>query len=97
MDTGTTLIRVNQSKLRRDHDNWHDVPIPLEEEVEEEQSPLAENFWLATTAGKLDFQEMCSGSARSSSACADEGLKTGPPIDLRTGFDLNVQEGQKKA
>ena len=96
LDTGTSLIRVNQSKLRKDHDDWHDVPIPLDEEVDEEQASLANSFWLAEN-GKLDFQELFSGSARSSSACADEGLKTGSPIDLRTGFDLITQEGQKKA
>ena len=52
--------------------------------------------WLLPVAN-LIFQDMFSGSARSSSACADEGLKTGSPIDLRTGFDLHTQEGQKKA
>ena len=96
LDTGTSIIRVNQSKLRKDHDDWHDVPIPLDEAADEDQASLAGSFWLATPSGKLDFQEMCSGSARSSSACADEGLKTGSPIDLRTGFDLNVQEGPKE-
>ena len=58
LDTGTSLIRVNQSKLRRDHDDWHDVLIPPGEEAEEEQASLAESFWLSTTKGKLDFQEM---------------------------------------
>ena len=24
----TVLVRVNQSKVRRDHDEWHDVQIP---------------------------------------------------------------------
>ena len=34
IDTGTAIIRVNQSKLRKDHDDWHDVPVPIAEEEE---------------------------------------------------------------
>ena len=30
------MIRVNQSKVRRDHDEWHDVSIPNLDEVKEE-------------------------------------------------------------
>ena len=98
IDPGTALPSVNQSKLRKDHDDWQDAPIPLEEEAAEEQSAsLSETLWLATSHGKLYFQELFSGSAHASSACADAGLRTGSPIDLRTGFDLNTQAGQKKA
>ena len=25
---GSTVMRVNQSKIRRDHDEWHDVAVP---------------------------------------------------------------------
>jgi len=42
-------------------------------------------------------QELFSGSARVSSACADNGLRVAAPIDLRTGFDLAAREGQKRA
>ena len=33
-----SILRMNQSKVRRDHDPWHDVTIPLnpESEVKEE-------------------------------------------------------------
>ena len=36
-----SVLRVNQSKVRRDHDPWHDVAIPLnpEPEVKEESAP----------------------------------------------------------
>ena len=36
-----SVLRVNQSKVRRDHDPWHDVAIPLnpEPEVKEEGAP----------------------------------------------------------
>ena len=26
--TDKAVIRINQSKLRRDHDEWHDVSVP---------------------------------------------------------------------
>jgi hypothetical protein len=28
IDTGRSVIRVNETKVRKDHDPWHDVPIP---------------------------------------------------------------------
>ena len=37
-----------------------------------------------------------SGSVHLSSACAQAGLRVGPPIDIKTGFDLNAQSGQQK-
>jgi len=35
------------------------------------------------------------GSARVTTACKDIGLRTGPPVDINTGFDLLTVEGQK--
>ena len=44
----STVMRVNQSKIRRDHDEWHDVavpgldsphPVPLAVEVEDDYEP----------------------------------------------------------
>ena len=28
METDKAVLRVNQSKVRRDYDPWHDVPLP---------------------------------------------------------------------
>ena len=41
-----SVLRVNQSKVRRDHDPWHDVAIPLnpEPEVKEEGAPDRSHF-----------------------------------------------------
>ena len=41
-----SVSRVNQSKVRRDHDPWHDVAIPLnpEPEVKEEGAPDRSQF-----------------------------------------------------
>ena len=29
IDTGRTVVRVNETKIRRDHDPWHDIVIPV--------------------------------------------------------------------
>ena len=47
-------------------------------------------------AGKIDFPEMFSGSARLSQAASMQGLRVGAPIDLRTGYDLLTAEGRRK-
>ena len=44
ISTNNTLVKVNQSKVRKDHDEWHDVPLPpvLEEpllRLEDQQGP----------------------------------------------------------
>ena len=41
-----SVLRVNQSKVRRDHDPWHDVAIPLnpEPEVKEDGAPDSSQF-----------------------------------------------------
>ena len=49
------------------------------------------------TKGKLDFLELFAGSARLSQCTALRGLRTGSPVDLRTGFDLNTRKGQSRA
>ena len=36
LHTNKAVIRVNQSKVRRDHGEWHDVSIPNLDEAKEE-------------------------------------------------------------
>jgi len=131
VETSNSVVRVNQSKIKKAHDEWHDVQIPLapdnsstqdtkvkeepesppernEEETAAEQPPEGNETnegvshhvlhqWLCQLSGDLDFLELFSGSARASSACAEKGLNTGAPIDLKTGFDLLTKAGQQKA
>ena len=126
IETSNAVVRVNQSKVKKASDEWHDVQIPLdpvpknptdanppereekEEEAKEEQDQQADESadaqnafvshqWLCQGTGKLDFLELFSGSARLSQECARHKLKTGAPIDLKTGFDLLTKEGQAKA
>ena len=54
-------------------------------------------MWQAVLEGKINFLELVAGSARLSAACSNEGLLTGSPVDLRTRFDLNSKQGQRKA
>ncbi len=57
---------------------------------------FANVLWEVISKGKIHFLELFSGSARLSQCSALAGLKTGQPVDLRTGFDLNDPAGQKK-
>ena len=45
-----SILRVNQSKVRRDHDPWHDVAIRLnpERELQEDGAPDSSQFGKGT-------------------------------------------------
>ena len=50
------------------------------------------------TGAWMEFHPARREALRRLSACASsQGLNTGDPVDLRTGFDLNTREGQRKA
>ena len=38
--TDKAVLRVKQSKVRRDHDPWHDVPLPRNLDKPEKDVPL---------------------------------------------------------
>ena len=40
VETDKAVLRVNQSKVRRDHDPWHDVPLPRNLDRVEKEVPL---------------------------------------------------------
>ena len=84
LDTGTQLLRLNQSKLSEAPDDWADVEVPLEEEPPSEVS-LAETFWLAENEN-VDVMEFYTSSMKLSSAFANTTAKVGPPVDLRLDF-----------
>ena len=66
IDTGTVIVRVNQTKLRKDYDKMADVPVPLKDEKSDESSSSSEYFpidyldrlWLPITQSKTDFQQL---------------------------------------
>ena len=57
LDIGTNLLRVNQSKLRKAHDDWSDVDVPLEEEAVVDIPTLSCSVWLAPPRRKRDVQD----------------------------------------
>eukprot|EP00438_Fugacium_kawagutii_P016051 Skav221531 [mRNA] locus=scaffold1813:43:5619:- [translate_table: standard] len=52
--------------------------------------------WEPCTRGRIDFLELFAGSARLSQVAAMNGLKVGPPVDIRTGYDILTVEGRQK-
>ena len=40
VETDKAVLRVDQSKVRRDHDPWHDVPLPRSLEKTDKKLPL---------------------------------------------------------
>ena len=40
LETDKAVLRVNQSKIRRDYDLWHDVPLPRNLDKPEKEVPL---------------------------------------------------------
>ena len=76
------------------------APAPADESaslVEDGSTSYAHVLWQCLMKGKLDLLELFAGSARVSQCSALAGLSVGPPIDIRTGFDLNSRSGQKRA
>ena len=63
----------------------------------EEISSLVHSLWQNTTEGKLDLQELFAETARVSQCAASAGLRGGPSIDMRNGFDLTTRKGQTYA
>ena len=106
IDLGTRIIKVNQSLLRKDFDPHRHTDVPLSgvpdavpDTAEEtaESASLSRCLWQNTTVGKVDLQELFAETARVSQCSAVEGLRVGPPVDLRNGFDLNTRKGQTYA
>ena len=103
IDLGTRIIKVNQSLLRKDFDPHRHTDVPLSgvpDDVPDTAEDIAGSaslsrcLWQNTTVGKVDLQELFAETARVSQCSAVEGLRVGPPVDLRNGFDLNTRKGQ---
>ena len=95
MDTGTGLLRVNQSKLCKAYDDWYDMDVPLEDEAVGDSHHLSGACLLAEAEHGDDIQELCVGPMHLSSACATTCLRVARPLDLCQEFDLNSQPGQQ--
>ena len=113
LHTNKAVIRVNQSKVRRDHDEWHDVSIPNLDETEEEikdegdlkredhnllcEGCLGEQAFWFYDDQKCDVLELFGSSSGYSWMMARKGVKVGQPIDHKHGSNLNTAYGQAEA
>ena len=98
------VLRVNQSKIRRDHDEWHDVavsgldnpdPVPLaaaDEGIAEgdyaEAYFVEQAHWFCQT-GKCDVVELCSSNTGLSWMMSRMNMKVGEPIHHKHGWTFN--------
>ena len=91
-------MRVNQSKVRRDHDEWHDVavpgldtsePVPLAVDDEDDY----EDDWFCQT-GKCDVVEPFSSNTGLSWHMSRLNMKVGEPIDHKHGWSFNSKTKQ---
>ena len=71
-----SVLRVNQSKVRRDHDPWHDVAIPLnpEPEVKEESAP------------DPNRSQFCEGKGHHCSCCYEHEISYHTYTEKRSDF-----------
>ena len=113
LHTHKAVIRVNQSKVRRDHDEWHDVSIPNLDEAKEEikdegdlkredhnllcEGCLGEQAFWFYDDQKCDVLELFGSSSGYSWMMARKGVKVGQPIDHKHGSNLNTAYGQAEA
>ena len=95
LHTNKAVIRVNQSKVRRDHDEWHDVSIPNLDEAKEEikdegdlkredhnllcEGCLGEQAFWFYDDQKCDVLELFGSSSGYSWMMAGKGVKVGQP------------------
>ena len=111
--TDKAVIRINQSKVRRDHDEWHDVSIPNLDESKEEikedgdlkredhnllcEGCFGEQAFWFYDDQKCDVLELFGSSSGYSWMMARKCIKVGQPIDHKHGSNLNTAYGQAEA
>ena len=54
-NTGKAVVRVNQSKVRRDHDEWHDVSIPALDDENPENLREDHELYVDAEFGEQSF------------------------------------------
>ena len=106
----STVMRVNQSKIRRDHDDWHDVAVPgldspgpvalaVEDDYEPDIAEFAEAYFGEQThcffqTGKCDVVELFSSNTGLSWHMSQWNMKVGEPIDHKHGWSFNSKAKQ---
>ena len=70
----------------------------LPEQYYQGRTPVSPELWsqfLTQDGGQWDFWELCSGTASLSRQAQEDGLRVGPPIDFRYGWDLGYAPHQQ--
>ena len=91
INTGTGILQVNATKLRRPYEK-----IDFEAATDSRERADVPVYWQCQIDGPLDFLELFSESTRLSSACATAGLRTGSPVDLRKGCAIYTEKGRQQ-
>ena len=107
----SAVMCFNQSKVRRDHDEWHDVAIPglegpepkveetddYEPDVDYAEAYLGEQEHWFYQSGKSDVVELFSSNTGLSWHLSKMDMSVGQPIDHKNGFNLNSKAKQADA
>jgi hypothetical protein len=98
-----TVQKINQPKVRREHDEWHDVPLPRELEQPGSSAYSGTHHETSQPQGDVlalwhnhssQLMEVCHKFARASAYCARYGLAVVEPIDLNAMPNVNTPHGQ---
>lgn len=93
--TGKAAVRVNQSKVRRDHDEWRNVSIPAlhdenPENLREDHELFVDaefgdqSFWFCNE-NNPDVVELLRGKSGLSWFLSKNGVKVAHPTDFKAG------------
>ena len=82
------VVRVNQSKVRKDHDEWHDVPIPNQLKTEGELKMKAEKIVFEPTVVKKEEPQEAAHVACFGDATSRPAFEAAHVADMD---DLDVQ------
>ena len=103
-NTGKAVIRVNQSKVRRDHDEWHGVSIPALDDENPENLREDHELYVDAEFGEQSFffcnddhpdvVELLHGNSGLSWYLSKNGVKVASPMDFKAGYNFSTMKGQ---
>ena len=103
-NTGKAVVRVNQSKVRRDHDEWHDVSIPALDDENPENLREDHELYVDAEFGEQSFffcnddhpdvVELLHGNSGLSWFLSKNGVRVASPMDFKAGYNFSTLKGQ---
>ena len=103
-NTGKSVVRVNQSKVRRDHDEWHDVSIPALDDENPENLREDHELYVDAEFGEQSFffcnddhpdvVELLHGNSGLSWFLSRNGVRVASPMDFKAGYNFSTLKGQ---